>query len=253
MIKICHSGKNPTVRYLNRTREVGVSWLVEVFEIDGINIYKVDAKLRAADIGAKRIACVDTWQSNCVLINPSEPGVDATGQRALLSTLRSNSGRKRWNVLRRAQPLLPARAGGFLNPSSKRRNGPRLTTMTLLPTHAFAAKSDTDCEPAYPCEEFQDVDVWGNDDSGTGDGGTVRCVPCEQIPGQYGRSQCGDDRCVGQVRGGAITITMLATYITHAPLSATLREFNTLAKRLQMTMTPSSTTLGELTLCRSAS
>jgi hypothetical protein len=38
--------------------------------------------------------------------------------------------------------------------------------MTLLPTHAFAAKSDTDCEPAYPCEEFQDVDVWGNDDSG---------------------------------------------------------------------------------------
>jgi hypothetical protein len=31
MIKICHSGKNPTMRYLNRTHKVGVAWLMEVF------------------------------------------------------------------------------------------------------------------------------------------------------------------------------------------------------------------------------
>jgi hypothetical protein len=82
MIKICHLGKNPTMPYLNRTHKVGVSWLMEVFEIGGINIYKIDTKLQAADVGTKRITCVGTWRSNCVLINLSEPGVDAPGQRA---------------------------------------------------------------------------------------------------------------------------------------------------------------------------
>jgi hypothetical protein len=33
MIQICHSGKNPTVRYLNRTHKVGVAWLMEVFDL----------------------------------------------------------------------------------------------------------------------------------------------------------------------------------------------------------------------------
>jgi hypothetical protein len=55
MIRKCHSGKNPTMRYLNRTRKVGVAWLMEVFEHDGINIYKIDTKLQTADIGTKRI------------------------------------------------------------------------------------------------------------------------------------------------------------------------------------------------------
>jgi hypothetical protein len=50
MIKICQSGKNPTMRYLNRTHKVGVSWLMEVFEIDGIHIFKVDTKLQARQL-----------------------------------------------------------------------------------------------------------------------------------------------------------------------------------------------------------
>jgi hypothetical protein len=87
MSKICHSGKNPTMRYLNRARKVGVSWLMGVFEIDGIDIYKIDTKLQAADIGTERVACVDAWGSNCVLIDLCEPGVYATSQRALLSAL----------------------------------------------------------------------------------------------------------------------------------------------------------------------
>jgi hypothetical protein len=52
---------------------------------------KIDAKLQAADIGAERITCVDTWRSNCVLINLCEPDVDPTAQRALLSTLRNEA------------------------------------------------------------------------------------------------------------------------------------------------------------------
>jgi hypothetical protein len=69
MIKICHSGKNPTLRYLNRTHKVGVAWLMEVFNLPKSDIYKIDAKLQAADIGTKRITCIDTWRNNCVLIN----------------------------------------------------------------------------------------------------------------------------------------------------------------------------------------
>jgi hypothetical protein len=139
MIKICHSGKNPTVRYLNCTHKVGVSWLMEVFEIDGINIYKTDTKLQAADIGAKCITCIDTWRSNCVLINLCEPGVDATGQRALLSALRRETVDKlcapeehqRVKALERMEARVravpPVHAGGVSSPSSERRNGSRQT------------------------------------------------------------------------------------------------------------------------------
>jgi hypothetical protein len=91
MIKICHSGTNPTVRYLNRTHKVGVAWLMEVFNLPKCDIYKIDAKLQAADIGAKRITCVDTWRSNCVLINLCEPGIDPPTQRTLLSMLRNDT------------------------------------------------------------------------------------------------------------------------------------------------------------------
>jgi hypothetical protein len=61
MIRICHSGKNPTMRYLNRTHKVGAAWLMEVFEQDNINVYEIDTKLQTADVGTKRITRVDTW------------------------------------------------------------------------------------------------------------------------------------------------------------------------------------------------
>jgi hypothetical protein len=64
---------------------------MEVFHRPECDVYKIDAKLQAADIGAERITCVDTWRSNCVLINLCEPDVDPTAQRALLSTLRNEA------------------------------------------------------------------------------------------------------------------------------------------------------------------
>jgi hypothetical protein len=78
------------VRYLNRTHKVGVAWLMEVFNLPKCDIYEIDAKLQAADIGTKSITCVDTWRSNCVLINLCEPGIDPPTQRALLSMLRND-------------------------------------------------------------------------------------------------------------------------------------------------------------------
>jgi hypothetical protein len=132
---------------------VGVSWLMEVFEIDGINIYKVDTKLQAADIGAERIACVATWRSN------SEPGVDATGQRALSSQLRRDIGQA---ARTRAGSSAGARGGSF---ESKLRKKKRVTTNKVVyddpATHSrlCCGEYDTDCEPAYPCGDFQEVDM----------------------------------------------------------------------------------------------
>jgi hypothetical protein len=40
MMNICNSGKNPTMRYLNRTYEVGISWLMGVFKFPGVYIQK---------------------------------------------------------------------------------------------------------------------------------------------------------------------------------------------------------------------
>jgi hypothetical protein len=131
MIKICQSGKNPTMRYLNQTRKVGVSWLMEVFQIDGINIYKVGAKLQVADIGTKRIICSDTWRPNCILINFSEPRVDATQQRTLLSLWRRDAIEKlhtreepQWVQVGTCAGSAAAR-GGVLSPSSKRKSESR--------------------------------------------------------------------------------------------------------------------------------
>jgi hypothetical protein len=89
MIKICHSGKNPTMRYLNRTHKVGVAWLMEVFNLPKCDKYKID--LQAADIGTKRITRIDTWRNNCVLINLCEPGVGPASQHNLLSMLRNDT------------------------------------------------------------------------------------------------------------------------------------------------------------------
>jgi hypothetical protein len=70
------------MRYLNRTHKVGVAWLMEVFNFPKCDIYKIDAKLQAADIGTKRITCV---------INLCEPGIDPPTQHNLLSMLRNDT------------------------------------------------------------------------------------------------------------------------------------------------------------------
>jgi hypothetical protein len=58
VIAICYCGKNPTMRYLNRTRKVGIFWLMEVSKLPDLKLYKIDIKLQAADIGTQRITCI---------------------------------------------------------------------------------------------------------------------------------------------------------------------------------------------------
>jgi hypothetical protein len=41
MIEICHSGKNPTMRYLNGTHKVGVSRLMDVFNSRSTQSYRL--------------------------------------------------------------------------------------------------------------------------------------------------------------------------------------------------------------------
>jgi hypothetical protein len=94
MFEICYSGKNPTMRSLNRTREVGISWLMEVFKLPDIKLHEIDIKLRGADIGTERITCIDAWLSNCVLINLANKDTDAKQLRSSLITLRLDASDK---------------------------------------------------------------------------------------------------------------------------------------------------------------
>jgi hypothetical protein len=64
---------------------------MEVFNPPKCDIYKIDAKLQDADVGAKRITRIDTWRNNCMLINLCEPCVDPASQRNLLSMLRRDA------------------------------------------------------------------------------------------------------------------------------------------------------------------
>jgi hypothetical protein len=69
---------------------------------------------------------------------------------------------------------------------------------------------DADCEPTYPCGEFQYIDLWNNGSDGVDFNSSMQRVPCEQTPGQPCRS-CDDDECVGR----NVTYAALAIYYQH--------------------------------------
>jgi hypothetical protein len=152
---------------------------MEVLEIDGVNIYNVGTKLQAADIGAKRITCFDTWRSNCVLINLCEPGVDATGQRALLSALRRDAVDKLTarEEHQRVEALEHMEASAGFSASTrvgsvksrlqkKKRAKTNKVAYDDPATHTClcCGDYDTDCEPAYPCELVESIGLWNNKD-----------------------------------------------------------------------------------------
>jgi hypothetical protein len=74
-------------------------------------------------------------------------------------------------------------------------------------THSCLCCEDyeADCEPTYPCEDFQDIDLWNNGSDGVDNNSNMQRMPCEQIPGQLCRS-CDDDECVDR----NVTCTTLA-------------------------------------------
>jgi hypothetical protein len=129
------------------------------FENPRIDIYKIDAELQVADIGTKRITCLETWRSNCILINLSEPNVSATKQRELLSNLRVDTVAKL--TARKEQQRIKAleRAETCAGPASARGGSPK--------KHKFAKKKrvktnkvtyDDPCTHSCLCCEEYDTD-----------------------------------------------------------------------------------------------
>ena len=55
MIRICQTGRNPTMRYLSRTMGISIAWLYERFQDTNLElIYEESAKM-AADIFTKAL------------------------------------------------------------------------------------------------------------------------------------------------------------------------------------------------------
>ena len=73
LIRVCGSGKNPTMRYLHRTHRISVAWLHEIFQRkDVLLAYEVSARM-AADIYTKAFNDPDKWRSACLLISVLPP------------------------------------------------------------------------------------------------------------------------------------------------------------------------------------
>ena len=68
MIKVCKTGKNPTMRHLLRTHGVCVAWLKEQFDSGHYELRYVPTAYQAADIYTKGFDSADKWQANCRLI-----------------------------------------------------------------------------------------------------------------------------------------------------------------------------------------
>ena len=69
MISVIRSGKNPTMRHLERTHGLCIAWMHEVFMPDTILlVYEITAKM-AADIHTKPFKSAEAWKHACSLIN----------------------------------------------------------------------------------------------------------------------------------------------------------------------------------------
>ena len=63
MISVVRSGRNPTMRYLERTHGVSVAWLQEIFQADHFAlVYEITGKM-AADIYTKGYDDARKWKS----------------------------------------------------------------------------------------------------------------------------------------------------------------------------------------------
>ena len=73
MIRVCYTGRNPTMRYLGRVHRISIQWLYERFGEECVHLCYTDTKLMAADIYTK--ASKDLAEFNHVrwLINHMDP------------------------------------------------------------------------------------------------------------------------------------------------------------------------------------
>jgi len=75
MIKVCKSGKNPTMRGLLRTHGVSVAFLKETFDRGDVDLRYVQSSRQAADIYTKGFTNSDAWNLVTTLIGIYDPKV----------------------------------------------------------------------------------------------------------------------------------------------------------------------------------
>ena len=73
MISVVRSGKNPTMRHLERSHGVAVTWMHDMFERDYMHLaYEVTDRV-AADICTKAFSDFRKWKHACMQIGLLEP------------------------------------------------------------------------------------------------------------------------------------------------------------------------------------
>ena len=73
MVRICETGRNPTLRYLARTHGVSTVWLHEQFSSGNFRLNWTFGPQMAADIFTKSFADAARWEAACWLINIFHP------------------------------------------------------------------------------------------------------------------------------------------------------------------------------------
>ena len=68
MIRVCETGRNPTMRQLGRTHQVSVRWLHERFNEEWIDLGYCESDKQAADIFTKGFVDPLKWTQVCSLI-----------------------------------------------------------------------------------------------------------------------------------------------------------------------------------------
>ena len=72
MIAVIRSGKNPTMRHIERSHGISITWMHEMFLLSYIIlIYEITSKM-AADIHTKAFRDPMAWKRACMLINVLE-------------------------------------------------------------------------------------------------------------------------------------------------------------------------------------
>jgi len=73
MIRVIETGRNPTMRHLQRTHRVSVAWLHETFQSEFLSLrYSLTSRM-CADIFTKAFTDVRQWGGVCALINTIAP------------------------------------------------------------------------------------------------------------------------------------------------------------------------------------
>ena len=73
MVRICETGRNPTMRYLSRTHGVSVAWLHEQFTGGTLRLHYERSDRMRADLLTKAFTDLARWEAACWLINVLHP------------------------------------------------------------------------------------------------------------------------------------------------------------------------------------